>query len=966
MDAIEEQDIQVQRSSPDLIAEFKLSLPRFLRKSRVTEHASEHVGRVRMLVLSSKTEQLIKLVGIPHATLCVHLICRADISCASQLEPFQEWPQLLDPHLAGFLEPLVSAFIEYLSVHINEYPHPPGKDIPSNVIPLPRAICKILYTFCKVRGQKVVGQFLNNEPRYLERMLEALERWGRSASAGEAAAVPKYGITWEERFIMLLWLSHLMLAPFDLVSMSSDSGGQIPSASKSLQIDFSTNTPAIARRLVNISNDYLDFAGREREVAALLLSRLALRSDMRRIGLQELLVDCALMRIDGSQGKATPLSVHAVLGILSFLARFIASAESDVLKPLLLPIYTSVSNGKSDDSPVHQELHSSSVAKKLNIKINRELTVASIKIDSKNPGSDPSLGEGSIEEVIDQLLAALEDKDTSVRIAASKALSVIALPLDPEMVAQVVELILEKLTEDIAWVDERSGKSINTSDFPAHGITLASELSSSWTMSLAHVNAMGWHGLVLTLSQLIYRGSMPSSLISKALAILDLALHFEQRSSLGVSVGTSVRDAACFGIWSLARKYTTAELKAEDHSTLQTMANGLIVAATLDPAGNIRRGASAALQETIGRHPNEIKRGIDLVQIIDYHAIALRSRAMLDVAWKTSKLENPYWEAVLNGLLDWRGVGSVDATSRRQAAKAIGHLATIDSPTSAINTISILRGMLRRVSSYKIEERHGLLLGIAEIIFAQTNINHDILANDLSGSQRSHAVNHNLTFLRETLPLWTVYCTDRPELANGDHDPEPQMTHVDSLLRSELTCEAVCYLISALAQSTTLSQYLPGGRQDLFIARAETMKVCLRVLKRSLENPKPYVLQAAADMADKLFRLLDNQVQGALISKWAERVRANNSRSISQSKVGATYAIAAVFKRTDDSEVSSLAMHDGSAYTGQDGESRLMASMRALIVDTLVYQLTQPGISIELRCTTLNALTTGVLKSQGC
>ena len=966
MDATEEQDIQVQRSSPDLIAEFRLSLPRFLRRSRVTKQASGHVARVRMLVLSSKTERLIKLVGITHATLCMDLICRADMSCASQLEPFQEWPQLLDPHLAGFLEPLVSAFIEYLSVHINKYPHPPRKDISSNVIPLPRGICKILYTFCKVRGQKVVGQFLNNEPRYLERMLEALERWGQSEGAGEATAIPKYGIIWEERFIMLLWLSHLMLAPFDLVSMSSDRVGQVPSASRSLQIDFPTNTPAIARRLVNISNHYLDFASRDREVAALLLSRLALRSDMRRIGLQELLVDCALMRIDGSQGKATPLSVHAVLGILSFLARFIASAESGVLKPLLLPIYTSVSNGKSDDAPLHQELQSSSVAKKLNIKINRELTVASIKIDSKDPGSDPSLGEGSIEEIIDQLLTALEDKDTSLRVAASKALSVIALPLHPEMVAQIVELILEKLTEDIAWVDESSGNSISPSDFPAHRVTSASALSSSWTMSLAHVNAMGWHGFVLTLSQLIFRGSMPSSLISKALGILDLALHFEQRSSLGASIGTSVRDAACFGIWSLARKHTTAELKAEDRSTLQNMANGLIVAATLDPAGNIRRGASAAMQETIGRHPDEIKRGIELVQIIDYHAIALRSRAMLDVAWKTSKLENSYWEAVLNGLFDWRGVRSVDATSRLQAAEAIGHLATIDSPISAINTISILRGMLRRVSSYKIEERHGLLLGIAEIILAETKINHEILANNLPGSQRSHAINHALTFLRETPPLWTVYYTDRPDLSNSDHDSETEMTHVDLLLRSELTCEAVCCLISALAWSTTLSQYLPGEWQNGFIARAETMNACLRVLERSLEKPKPYVLQAAADMADKLFGLLNNQVQGALISKWAERVRAKNSRSISQSKAGATYAIAAVFKRIDDREVSSPAMNNGFAYIGQDEDSRLMLPMRALIVDTLVYQLTQPGISIELRCTTLNCLTTGVLKSQGC
>ena len=881
------------------------------------------------------------------------------------MEPFQEWPQLLDPHLAGFLEPLVSAFIEYLSIHIKEYPHPPGKHISSDVIPLPRAICKILYTFCKVRGQKVVGQFLNNEPRHLERMLEALETWGQSENAGEAAAVPKYGIIWEEQFIMLLWLSHLMLAPFDLISMSSERVGPVPGASRSLQIEFPANTPAIARRLVNISNYYLDFASKEREVAALLLSRLALRADMQRIGLQKLLVDCALTRVDGAQGKATSLSVYAVIGILSFLARLIVSAESEILQPLLASIYTSVRNGESDNISLHKELSSSSVAKRLTIKINRELAVASIKIDSKNEGADPSLGEGSLEEVIDQLLTALADKDTSVRVAASKALSVVAVPLDPEMVAQIVELILEKLREDIVWVDERSGKSIGPSDFPAQGIMLASELSPSWAMSLAHANAMSWHGLVLTLSQLIFRGSMPSFLISKAVEMLDLALHFEQRSSLGVSVGTSVRDAACFGIWSLARKYTTLELTAEVHSTLQTMANGLIVAATLDSAGNIRRGASAALQEMIGRHPGEIKHGIELVQIIDYHAIALRSRAMLDVACKTSEIDKSYWNAVLNGLLDWRGVGSVDATSRRQAAEAIGHLATIDSSTSAINTINILRNKLRRVSSYQVEERHGLLLGLAEIVLAEVKINYDSLSNDITGSQHSHAINHALTFLRECLPLWTVYCTDRPELSCDVDNSEINMTHLDSLLQSELMCEAVCSLVSALAWSTTLSQYLPEGWQNVLIARAETMNVCLRVLEKSLEKAKPYVLQASADMADKLFPLLSNHIRGALVSQWAEQIRVMDSMSRSESKAGATSALAAVFKRIGDRETSSPPKHDGFAYISQDEDSRLMSPMRALIIDTLVYQLSHPGISIELRCTTLNSLTNGVLESQG-
>ena len=69
MDAPGDQDIEVQRSSPDLIAELTLSLPRFLRKSKVPKQATRCVTRVRTLVLSSKTERLIKLVGLTNPAL---------------------------------------------------------------------------------------------------------------------------------------------------------------------------------------------------------------------------------------------------------------------------------------------------------------------------------------------------------------------------------------------------------------------------------------------------------------------------------------------------------------------------------------------------------------------------------------------------------------------------------------------------------------------------------------------------------------------------------------------------------------------------------------------------------------------------------------------------------------------------------------------------------------------------------
>ncbi|KAJ2583979.1 hypothetical protein IWW49_005135, partial [Coemansia sp. RSA 1797] len=66
------------------------------------------------------------------------------------------------------------------------------------------------------------------------------------------------------------------------------------------------------------------------------------------------------------------------------------------------------------------------------------------------------------------------------------------------------------------------------------------------------------------------------------------------------SVGSNVRDAACYVMWSLARipnpssKRVFAEMSVE-------MATTLISVAVFDRESNVRRAASAAFQEHVGR-----------------------------------------------------------------------------------------------------------------------------------------------------------------------------------------------------------------------------------------------------------------------------------------------------------------------------------------------------------------------------
>ena len=740
---------------------------------------------------------------------------------------------------------------------------------------------------------------------------------------------------------MLLWLSHLLLAPFDLTSMSSHNAG-IPFPDPLLSVDLPPTIPPIAKRLVHMAAYHLGLPSKAREAAGTLLVRLALRTDMHRIGLQKLLIDWALSSIRVQSDTTGPTSIYNFLGVLSFLAGFIVSAENEVLKPLLSRIYTAIEHAKFDSSPSSAVAKTSTSARKVIIKVERALAVAAMRMDSTSSvESGPSLGEGALEDIIDYFLTALEDKDTPVRLAASKGLSVVALELEPDMVEQIIDMIDERLYEDTLWEGPHGGASIRTK----------SELN------LGAVSVSRWHGLVLALSQLIFRGSNPpKSVLGKVVSSLIIALRFEQRSSLGNSVGTSVRDAACFGLWALARRYPTADINncnlsqhkhhystlrptpqdrvepSDCHSTadstisdsandalstLQILANQLVLAATLDPAGNIRRGSSAALQELIGRHPDEIEHGIDLVQVVDYHGIALRSRAMAQIAVSVSRFGLNYWHSILDGLLDWRGVRSGDASCRRDAAGAIGLLAYSRGPEMVASTLGMLRHQWHACETRHVEERHGLILAMSEIVSRWAFVDLD---------QRVQII---VTTEGELAELWPFTFSGGGPLKQSKKGIQATDT---KQLHSTLTFEAVCSLIAGLVDCSFHGKLRDPSPKEL--------RECLQSLDTSLRYPDQYVLAASTKAAKALFRVIESGAQEANVSKWTQILSDPRSRSREGSMIGVTAALGAIYKHIQASQSKNL------------------------IIDTLV-SLTGNECGISLRCTALRSLTSGVLESNG-
>ncbi|KAJ8608498.1 hypothetical protein CTAYLR_005747 [Chrysophaeum taylorii] len=541
------------------------------------------------------------------------------------------------------------------------------------------AACGAVYELCAARGVKATVRAFPHAVRDLEAVAETLASLDPSLR-GEA---------WRTRYTLLLWLGMLAKNPFD-VETSVGAGRE--------------SFLRVVRRACEAS---LGDAGPARDAAAYCLSSVLTRRDVPPAELEALVgrLEELVGEVAGAAGHETVLAATGTLRAVATAletgararSRAVARRALEAVAPcfgddrppairplrrlavkvvgrcgcaLLRPRVAAWCYARGRRSLAIAEVPSSSPRR-------QESSVVEPAFEETEPdGPEDEEAAELLEEVVDRLLEGVRDAETTTRWTAAKAIARVVARLSREVADDAVACVLD---------DARGvGRPIADDDARRHGACLA-------------------------LAELARLGVLLPARLGEAVEALETCVRFDRRTASG-SVGAHVRDAACYVAWALARAYDPTLVSP----AVPRLVEAVLVVAVLDREVHVRRAASAALQENVGRQGN-VPMGIELVHLTDYFTLGSRERAYLEVAPSVARLSPAYADAVLTRVLDDR-LCHWDPAVRNLAAKACGAIVADD---SLLFDRAMTHLAPRATEGEDVERRHGALLGVSETVLSR-------------------------------------------------------------------------------------------------------------------------------------------------------------------------------------------------------------------------------------------------------
>lgn len=603
--------------------------------------------------------------NIPNAVNDVASKEMSDEKFTEIVDMYLEQPHLLDPHLDSLLKKLL-AYVQDRTTPVNQF----------------HCAFKYIYLLTKVRGHKIMIRKFPHEVSDLEPVLDML---GKQSVHDQE--------TWETRYMLLLWLSMICLIPFDMTRFDVPGAGE--------------NTQSVTCRILDFGKLYLTMSSDScQEAAVLLLSKFVTRPDIYKDQLP-LLLNWCVQKVKNNDPQLM-VGLTQIKGSLSVMAMVFKQGKRDDLLPFCTRILEQVQLCN-----LHQV--NNTVLRKLNTKLVQRLgmtllkpKVAAWRYKRGNRSLDDTLRLTSVpkaEPVIDEVE---EDEDYNI----------------PDDVETVLEIVLNGLKDKDTVVRWSAAKGVGriTGRLPKE---LANEIVDSVLENFSMAQSDGaWHGGCLALAELGRRGLLLPECLTKVVPILLKALTYDERRGAS-SVGSHVRDAACYLAWSFARAYSADTLK----KYVKEIAETLLVTTVFDREVNCRRAASAAFQENVGRQ-GHFPHGIAILTIADYFAVSNRSNTYLKISPAVGRYK-AYTTALINNLVTQKR-DHWDNSIRWLTAQSMHKLTKLK--PDYVST-SVLSQLVPLCTGMDLITRHGSILIVAEIVHSlheleETNGNVGLLSRN--------------------------------------------------------------------------------------------------------------------------------------------------------------------------------------------------------------------------------------------
>uniref|UniRef100_A0A8C1MYQ6 Tubulin-specific chaperone D n=1 Tax=Cyprinus carpio TaxID=7962 RepID=A0A8C1MYQ6_CYPCA len=567
------------------------------------------------------------------------------------MDRYQEQPHLLDPHLEWMLNILLEMIRNEKSP------------------PLMVHLCfKFLYIISKVRGYKIFMQLFPHEVSDVLPVLDLLCRQD-----------PKDTETWETRYILLLWLSMTCLIPFDLSRLDGH-----------LSTDPGLNRESIMDRILAVAKSFLRVSDKSRDAASVLVSKFVTRPDVKLKRLGDFLDWClttisqtseitmeGTVTLDGAlqslaqlfkHGKRDDFLQYAPTVLQCLNQKRIAESNQATLRKLGVKVVQRL--GLTFLKPRLAKWRYQRGSRSLAVNLAQSSVTGSVEatktdLESVSQEEDYDIPE-DVENIIEQLLVGLKDKETIVRWSSAKGIGRVTGRLPKQLADEVVESVLECF-------------SFQETD-----------------------NA--WHGGCLAFAELGRRGLLLPSRLSDVVPLIIRALTYDEKRG-ACSLGSNVRDAACYVCWAFARAYEPSELKPY----VNQIASALVIATVFDRNITCRKAASVNILSPQGTFPH----GIDIVTAADYFTVGNVNNCYLTISVYIAGFEE-YTKPLIDHLVHMK-VNHWDGVIRELATKALHNL-TAQAPEYMANTV--LPQLLPMATGMDLHRRHGAILACAEITHA--------------------------------------------------------------------------------------------------------------------------------------------------------------------------------------------------------------------------------------------------------